>query len=88
MELKLILSLLVTVFSLGVTLLGLPAQIIKNYREKRSGQPLLTLVIMLGFYGSQIGLFIVTGTFVPLISFGIGLVMWLILLTQWFIYRK
>lgn len=75
MEIKLVFSLLVTIFSLGVTLLGLPAQIIKNYREKRSGQPFLTLMIMLGFYSSQIGLFIVTGTFVPLISFGIGFVM-------------
>ncbi len=88
MELIDVFSLLVTIFSLGVVIIGLPAQIIKNNREKRSGQPVLTLVIMLAFYFSQIGFFILNGTYLPLISFGIGFVMWGILLVQWFIYRN
>jgi hypothetical protein len=88
MELKLFLSILITIFSLGTVLVGIPAQIIKNYREKRSGQPLPTILILLGFYISQIAFFIVTETYVPLISFVIGLVMWGITLMQYFMYRK
>lgn len=41
-----ILGILVTIFSLALTLIGLPAQIAKNYREKRSGQPHLTILIL------------------------------------------
>jgi CDP-diglyceride synthetase len=88
MELKFFLSVLVTIFSLAVVLIGLPAQIIKNQREKRSGQPVLTLLIMLGFYASQIAFFIVTESYLPLISFIIGLVMWGTLLVQYFMYRS
>ncbi len=81
-------SLLVTVFSLALTLVGIPAQIAKNYREKRSGQPVLTILIALGFYLSQIGLFFLTNNWFPLISFVVGFVMWSIVLAQYFIYRK
>lgn len=88
MEIKLFLSLLITIFSLAVVLIGLPAQVIKNHREKRSGQPVLTLLIMLGFYASQIAFFIVTESYLPLISFVIGMVMWGTLLVQYFIYRR
>lgn len=88
MELKLILSLLVMIFSLALTLIGIPAQIAKNYREKRSGQPLMTIAIALGFYLSQIGFFIVTKEFLPLISFAVGLIMWGIVFIQYFFYKK
>ena len=88
MELKLILSILVTVFSLGLTLIGLPAQIVKNRKEKRSGQPLLTLLIALGFYASQIAFFTLTKAYLPLFSFIIGFMMWFSLLVQWFMYRN
>lgn len=88
MDIKLFLSLLITIFSLGVVLIGLPAQIVKNNREKRSGQPVLTLLIMIGFYISQIAFFIVTESYFPLISFIIGLFMWGTLLVQYFMYRK
>jgi CHASE2 domain-containing sensor protein len=83
-----IFSLLVTVFSLALTLIGIPAQIAKNYREKRSGQPLLTIIIALGFYVSQIGLFYLTGNWLPLISFVVGFVMWSIVFAQYFLYQK
>jgi hypothetical protein len=88
MEAKLVFSLLVTIFSLGLTLIGIPAQILKNYREKRSGQPLVTILIALGFYASQIVLFIITKTYLPLIAFLVGLVMWAITLGQFFAYRQ
>lgn len=88
MDVKLVFSLLVTVFSLGLVVIGIPAQIIKNHREKRSGQPVLTILIALGFYISQIAFFIITESYVPLISFGIGFVMWGITLVQYFMYRK
>jgi hypothetical protein len=79
---------LVTVFSLALTLIGIPAQIIKNYREKRSGQPPLTVIIALGFYASQIVFFSLTGAWLPLISFIIGFFMWGTVLVQYFLYKK
>jgi len=88
MSLIFILSILVSVFSLALVLVGIPAQIGKNYREKRSGQPLLTILIALGFYASQIGFFIATGAYLPLISFAVGIIMWGITLVQYFLYQK
>lgn len=83
-----IVSIFVSVFSLALVLIGIPAQIAKNYREKRSGQPLLTILIALGFYASQIGFFILTGAYLPLISFTVGILMWGTTLVQYFIYFK
>jgi len=88
MNLTFILSILVTVFSLALTLVGIPAQIAKNRREQRSGQPVTTILIALGFYASQIAFFIVTKAYLPLTSFIIGFVMWGITLVQYFLYRK
>lgn len=81
-------SVFVTIFSLALTLIGIPAQIIKNRREKRSGQPLLTILIALGFYASQIGFFALTKTWLPLISFVIGFFMWGTTLLQYFMYQN
>ncbi len=88
MDIKFILSILVTIFSLGLTLIGIPAQIAKNYREKRSGQPVLTIIIALGFYASQIAFFTFTKAYLPLFSFIIGFFMWGTTLVQYFLYRK
>ena len=88
MDLMFLLSILVSIFSLALVIIGIPAQIVKNYREKRSGQPLLTILIALGFYASQIGFFIVTKAYLPLISFTLGILMWGTTLVQYFIYRK
>jgi len=88
MDTVFIASLFVSIFSLALTVIGLPAQIIKNYREKRSGQPLLTVAIALGFYASQIWLFAITGAWLPFISFVIGFCMWWTIFAQYFLYRK
>ena len=88
MNLLFILSILVSIFSLALVLIGIPAQIAKNYREKRSGQPITTILIALGFYISQIGLFIVTRNYLPLFSFSVGFIMWGITLIQWIVYQK
>ena len=82
------LSILVSIFSLALVLVGIPAQIAKNYREKRSGQPILTILIALGFYASQIAFFLATGSYLPLVSFALGIVMWGTTLIQYFLYRK
>ncbi|MDP2668461.1 MAG: hypothetical protein Q8P07_01325 [bacterium] len=87
MDIKFVLSIIVSISSLGLVLVGLPAQILKNYREKRSGQPLLTILIALGFYLSQIVFFYLSESFLPIISFTIGTIMWGIVLFQYFIYR-
>jgi len=83
-----ILGVFVSVFSLALTLIGIPAQIVKNYHEKRSGQPLATILIALGFYASQVAFFAVTGAYLPLISFVIGFCMWSVTLVQYVMYRK
>lgn len=88
MDLKFTLSVLVSVFSLALVLIGIPAQIKKNYQEKRSGQPLLTILIALGFYASSIGFFILTRAWLPLVSFLVGIVMWGVTLIQWLMYEK
>lgn len=88
MDLQFLLSILVSAFSLALVLIGIPAQIAKNYREKRSGQPLATILIALGFYASQIGFFIVTEAYLPLISFVVGMLMWGTTLVQYFLYRQ
>src|ERR1043166_608279 len=88
MDLIFAFSILVSVFSLALVLVGIPAQIAKNYREKRSGQPLLTILIALGFYASQIGFFVLTGAYLPLISFAVGILMWGATLMQYFLYRN
>ena len=88
MPLLFTLSILVSIFSVILVLIGIPAQIKKNYREKRSGQPLITILIALGFYLSQIALFYVTHNYLPLFSFLIGFIMWGITLVQYIIYKK
>jgi hypothetical protein len=88
MDPKFVLSILVSLFSLALVLIGIPAQIAKNYREKRSGQPLATILIALGFYASQIAFFITTHAYLPLISFAVGILMWGTTLVQYFIYQK
>lgn len=88
MDIKVLLSVLITIFSLGLTLIGIPAQIAKNHREKRSGQPLVTILIALGFYASQIGFFLVTQAYLPLIAFVVGFLMWGTTLIQYFLYRR
>jgi len=88
MNIQFVLSVLVSVFSLALVLIGIPAQIKKNYREKRSGQPLLTILIALAFYASSIGFFFLTKAWLPLLSFSVGIIMWGITLVQWFMYEK
>ena len=88
MDTLFILSILISIFSLALVLVGLPAQIAKNYREKRSGQPLTTILIALGFYASQIAFFFITKNYLPLFSFSIGIIMWGVTLIQYIIYQK
>lgn len=88
MDPQFLLSILISVFSLALVLIGIPAQIAKNYREKRSGQPVLTILIALAFYASSIGFFILTRAWLPLFSFCVGFIMWGITLVQYFLYRK
>jgi hypothetical protein len=83
-----VLSILVSIFSLALTLIGIPAQIIKNYRDKKSGQPLVTIIIAVGFYIVSAVYFALTRARFPLISFSIGLGMWGVTLVQYFIYRR
>jgi len=88
MDLEFGLSVLVSVFSLALVLVGIPAQIRKNYREQRSGQPLTTILIALGFYLSSIGFFLLTRAWLPLVSFAVGLVMWGVVLVQYVVYDR
>lgn len=88
MDIQFTLSILISVFSLALVVIGIPAQIKKNYQEKRSGQPLTTILIALGFYASSIGFFFLTRAWLPLASFSVGIIMWGATLVQWVIYEK
>lgn len=88
MDLKFLLSILVSAFSLALVLVGIPAQIAKNYREKRSGQPVTTILIALGFYASSIVFFALTRAWLPLASFSVGIIMWGTTLVQYFQYKN
>ena len=88
MDLQFIFSILVSIFSLALVLFGIPAQIAKNYREKRSSQPLALILIALGFYASQIGFFIITRSYLPLIPFLVGIFGWGTTLVQYFLYHR
>lgn len=88
MDFQFIFSVLVSLFSLALVLIGVPAQIKKNYQEKRSGQPLATILIALGFYASSIIFFWLTRAWLPLASFSVGIIMWGITLIQYWIYEK
>lgn len=88
MDVAFLSSILVSAFSLALVLIGIPAQIAKNYREKRSGLPLLTILIAIGFYASLIAFFIATAAYVPLISFSIGMAMWGVVFVQYVLYRR
>ena len=88
MDYVFIASILVSIFSLALVLIGIPAQIVKNHKEKRSGQPIATILIALGFYISQIFLFFLTKNYLPLISFSVGFLMWGTTLIQWIVYEK
>ncbi len=88
MNIEFVLSVFVSISSLALVLVGIPAQIAKNYKEKRSGQPLTTILIALAFYASQIAFFFITKTYLPLLSFLAGFIMWGITLIQHFLYRN
>lgn len=87
MDIQFTLSILVSVFSLALVIIGIPAQIKKNYQEKRSGQPLATILIAIAFYASSIGFFFLTKAYLPLASFTVGIVMWSVTLIQYFAYE-
>lgn len=80
-------SVLITIFSFGLTFLGLPAQIVKNNRERRSGQPLLTILIALGFYITQICFFFLIKSYLPIVSFGFGFLLWGVIGWQYWLFR-
>lgn len=88
MDLKELFSVLVTVFAFGQIFLGMPAQIIKNYKEKQGGQSLVLSFIAIGFLGSQTGYYVVTGSYVAIIPFILGIAMWLVVVYQYLIYSK
>lgn len=88
MELKTVFSILVTIFSFGQIFLGMPSQIIKNYQEKQGGQSLLLSLTAIGFLGSQTGYYIVTGSYIAVIPFVLGIIMWSVLVYQYLFYKR
>jgi hypothetical protein len=88
MDAKFILGILISIFSLALVFIGITAQIIKNYKEKRSGQPLITILIMVGFYICQIAFFAITQAYLPMVTFILGFFAWSTVLGQYIIYHK
>lgn len=88
MDAKFILGILISIFSLALVFIGITAQIMKNYKEKRSGQPLITILIMVGFYICQIAFFALTQAYLPMATFILGFFAWSTVLAQYFMYRN
>ncbi len=74
-------------FGVAMTLLGFPAQIRKNRKEGKSGQPLLMVWLPLGVFVSRVAYASTIGASWMLVPDILGALMCLILLGQWFKYR-
>ena len=88
MDYKALFGILVSIFSFGMVFIGIPSQIMKNYKEKRSGQSLVLTLIAIGFYISQVGYFAITEAYIALLPLAIGLLMWFIILIQYLLYKN
>ena len=79
---------LTLVFGILVVTLGLTAQVVKNYREKRCGNPILLLILVAFANVSRIGYAVTLGSWYLLIPDVLGSILLVINLYQFFRYRK
>ncbi|MBT5337878.1 hypothetical protein HN858_02970 [Candidatus Falkowbacteria bacterium] len=76
------------VFGIAMVILGLSAQVLKNFKEKRSGNPLTLAVLACAVYLSRAGYAITIDSFYILIPDTIGICLSAITIIQWFYYKK
>ncbi len=76
------------IFAIAMVFVGLTAQVIKNAREKRCGNPLTLIVLALAVYLSRTGYAITIESYYILIPDMAGSLLGFISLFQWFYYRN
>ncbi|MBI2676464.1 MAG: hypothetical protein HYX21_00710 [Candidatus Yanofskybacteria bacterium] len=79
---------LTLVFGILLVTVGLTAQVVKNYREKRCGNPILLLILVAFANMSRIGYAVTLGSWYLLIPDVLGSILLVINLYQFFCYRK
>ena len=83
-----VLGILTLIFGLSIVFLGLPLQIIKNYKDKRCGVPFLFPILAFGLHLTR-GLYawLISEPYIMIPDIA-GLVMNIVLFSQYFIYLK
>ena len=82
-------GLLATGFSLAVIFIGMPCQIIKNYKNKScKGLSLSNMVLVLGCNFSWLAYGLTKNDFALIITNPLNLVLTIIVLVQFYIYRN
>jgi len=79
---------LTLVFSIILVAIALPSQIRKNLREKKSGMAFLMIAIPLGMFSMRASYALTIKSWYLVIPDFIGSVLWLVILVQYFVYRK
>ena len=79
---------LTLVFGILLVTVGLTAQVVKNYREKKCGNPFLLLVLVAFANVSRIGYAVTLGSWFLLIPDVLGSIPLAINLYQFFHYKK
>lgn len=78
----------VMVCGLLMVFIGIPSQILKNYREKRCGVPVTSAVLSFMVFLTRIGYSTTISSHYLLIPDSIGIVLAVALLAQHAVYRK
>lgn len=76
------------VLATAMSFVGLPAQIRKNYQEKRCGLPLTMMLLVFGVYTSRIGYALSIKSIFLLIPDTAGAVFSAIILFQYYQYKE
>ncbi|MBI2057909.1 MAG: hypothetical protein HYT63_02920 [Candidatus Yanofskybacteria bacterium] len=79
---------LTLIFGVLLVTVGLTAQVVKNYREKRCGNPILLLILVAFANVSRIGYAVTLGSWYLLIPDVLGSILLVLNLYQFFHYRK
>jgi len=81
-------GILTLVFSITLVAIALPGQIRKNIREKKSGMTFWMIAIPLGMFSMRASYALTIKSWYLVIPDFIGSALWVVILAQYFVYRK
>ena len=79
---------LTLVFGIAMVFIGLTAQVVKNHREKRCGNPLALATLALAVYLSRTAYAVTINSFYILVPDVVGIVLSSIIIFQYYRYRR